>query len=69
MASGHHDRTKKNSSFPLGDIIEVSQVFSSIKLGEGLVLSPNLATSPARHLVSIFKVAAKNHAPLDADLI
>ena len=42
---------------------------SSFKLGERTHPSPNLATGPARHLVSIFKVSAKNHAPLDADLI
>ncbi len=28
-----------------------------------------LATGPARHLISIFEIAVKDHAPLGSDLI
>ena len=59
-----------NPHSPLGHIVEVRQGPSSgFKLGERANPSPNLATDSAGHLISIFKIAAKEHAPLGSDLI
>ena len=70
MTGGHHDQMEKIPRSSLGDIVELRQgPFSGFKLGEKADLSPNLATDHARHLISIFKIAAKEHAPLGSDLI
>jgi hypothetical protein len=47
----------------------VKTCFCSLPLGEGPNLSPAYFDAPAGHLISIFKVAANDHAPLDSDLI
>jgi hypothetical protein len=70
MTGGHHDRTENKFLIPRRAIRRgKASPFSGFKLGERASPSPNLATDPARHLISIFKIAAKKHAPLGSDLI